>query len=130
MNRHERRRAQAAARAFDRRLELDRAGDDHEWFAQNRSRSHRIRHRFPSEPINGDNEPVPPGHVLLVLVRQIEPGVHDRNGFFLNLEIAPIPDVEEFIHAAFDLTTGREGRVSLRDLITLARVYQCSGVPS
>src|SRR5579871_2996286 len=57
--------------------------DDHEWFAHNPTRSHRIRPVFPGEA-QGSAWPTesPVGYELFAAIRQIEPGTIFRASFF------------------------------------------------
>jgi hypothetical protein len=81
--------------------------DDREWFEQNRQRSHRVRLPFPDE---ADEEvaKTPAGHALIMAVRQVEPGIRIRAGFYLNAELLPAPDDEATAHALFEIAEGRE----------------------
>jgi hypothetical protein len=104
--------------------------DDRTWFENNPTRSHRLRPAFPGEQINGCDEVAPPGHELQIVVRQISPGLRVRVGIFRNLEIDEFPDIEPMTHALFDLVAKREERVSVRELVELARKYDCERVMS
>jgi hypothetical protein len=104
--------------------------DDRTWFENNPTRSHRLRPAFPGEQINGCDEVAPPGHELQIVVRQISPGLRVRVGIFRNLEIDEFPDIEPMTHALFDLVAKREARVSVRELVELARKYDCERVMS
>jgi hypothetical protein len=97
--------------------------DDRAWFENNPTRSHRLRRLLPGEMRNSRGA-APPGHELQILVRQVEPGLRVRTGFFRNLEIDDIPDIEPMIHALFDLMAGRESRmITVRELAALAMSY-------
>ena len=78
--------------------------DDRLWFEQHPERSHRARLAFSGEADEVVVK-VPPGHVLLMLVRQAEPGKRVRTGFFLNTDLWPVPDDDAIAHALFDVAT-------------------------
>jgi hypothetical protein len=67
--------------------------DDRIWFEQNPTRTHRMRMPFPGE-YDAEARDAPPGHVLLVLVRQVEPGSRIRPGVYLDNDLLPVPDDE------------------------------------
>jgi hypothetical protein len=102
--------------------------DDASWFKRNPSRSHRLRALFPGDAatLPGDalRTPAPPGHEFQILVRQVEVGRRIRTLFCRNLA-TPIPDLEEVVHAIFDLVTGRgpEGVISVQEVVDLTRKY-------
>src|SRR5262245_32523191 len=81
--------------------------DDREWFERNRSRSHRVRMPFPGE-VDKEAINAPAGHVLTMLLRQVEPGTRLKAGFYLNANLLPVPDDEAVAHALFKLAVGRE----------------------
>jgi hypothetical protein len=94
---------------------------DQVWFEKHPARSHRLRPLLPNE-FAGDAAKLtpPPGHELQVLVRQIEPGMRIRSGFYRNLEI-PIPDSEPIIRALFELMARREsGAISVEEVLKYA----------
>jgi hypothetical protein len=72
--------------------------DDARWFRRHPHRSHRVRRAFPSE----FDLTTPPGHQLIVFVRQIAPGLRQRQNYFLNRDVSEILDSEYVIHAFFD----------------------------
>ena len=82
--------------------------DDRIWFEQNRSRSHRLRMPFAGE-FDQEAAKTPTGHVLIVLVRQVEPGTRARA--WLYLDVVPLPGTprdEAAAHALFEVARGRE----------------------
>ena len=81
--------------------------DDRIWFEQNPTRAHRMRPPFPGE-YDAEALDSPPGHVLIVLVRQVEPGSRIRPGFYLGNDLLPLPDDEAVAHALFEVATGAE----------------------
>jgi hypothetical protein len=104
--------------------------DDRAWFENNPTRSHRLRRLFPGESTGMSDEAIPPGHELQILVRQVEPGLRARHGFYRNLA-ADIPDVEAVLHALFDVVVNkRAGPISGQDLEELARKYERHGALS
>jgi hypothetical protein len=97
---------------------------DRKWFEAHPTRSHRLRQLFAGE---FETCTAPPGHELQILVRQVEPGLRIRNGFYRNLAIE-IPDIEPVLHALFDLMSEREERVvSVEEVAALASKYADSG---
>ena len=81
--------------------------DDRIWFEQNRERSHRVRMPFPGE-YDAEAAKAPTGHVLIVLVRQVEPGMRIRPAVSLNADLLPLPDDEAVAHALFEVAMRRE----------------------
>jgi hypothetical protein len=81
--------------------------DDRIWFEQNPMRAHRMRLPFSGE-YDAEALDAPPGHVLIVLVRQVEPGSRIRPGFYLDSDLLPVPDDEAAAHALFEVVTGAE----------------------
>ena len=82
--------------------------DDRVWFEQHPERSHRARLAFPGEA----NEVVaraPTGTVLLMLIRQVEPGKRVRAGFFINAGLWA-PEIEAVAHVLFDIATGQQAQ--------------------
>jgi hypothetical protein len=96
--------------------------DDREWFKIHPERSHRVRLPHPDE---GGKElgPVPDGHVLIVIVRQVQPGIRMKNAFYLEAELWPVPEDEAVAHALFDLVEHRRP-FSGAELGTLIMKYQ------
>ena len=101
--------------------------DDAAWFNRHPTRSHRLR------PLIGDEaasfgsiaeQPIPPRHELQVIVRQIEPGQRVRSPFGRSLDM-PIPDVEEVLHALFDIVSNGGGgpAISVRDVLQAVAAY-------
>lgn len=86
--------------------------DDARWFEANQTRSHRLRPAFPGEleGLPHFTDPIPAGHELQMLVRQVQPGTRLRIAFCRNMEI-PIPDIEPLLHATFDMVSASEGGV-------------------
>lgn len=85
--------------------------DDMRWFQVNADRLHRLRRLIGDEAVTFGtiaNEPMPNGHELQVLVRQIEPGQRIRMPFGRNVDV-PIPDDEQTLHALFDVVAARGG---------------------
>jgi hypothetical protein len=107
--------------------------DDRIWFSHNPTRSHRLRPLLPGELSSTltDDLSVPPGHELQILVRQVEPGLRVRTGFYRNLEI-DIPDIEPVIHALFDLMAERRDPIpiSVDEVAKLALKYARGGALS
>ena len=81
--------------------------DDRKWFERNPRRAHRVRPPFPGE-YDAEAAETPPGHVLIVLVRQVEPGRRIRSAVSLNAGLLPLPDDEAVAHALFEAALGRE----------------------
>ena len=81
--------------------------DDRDWFEQYQERSHRARMPFPGE-FDEEAAKTPPGHALIVLVRQVEPDFRLRAAFCLNPDLLPVPDDEAVAHALFEVAVGRE----------------------
>jgi hypothetical protein len=81
--------------------------DDRRWFERNPRRSHRVRPPFPGE-YDAEAAGTPPGHVLIVLVRQVEPGRRIRPAVSLNADLLPLPDDEAVAHALFEVAMQRE----------------------
>jgi hypothetical protein len=102
--------------------------NDAAWFREHPHRTHRCRPSLPGEPHPGPLDPTPPGHELAVLVRQIQPGLRIRQTFFHNLAV-PIPDIDEIVHAMYDLAVrGREGESqSVGQVAELAKKYASAG---
>jgi hypothetical protein len=97
------------ARALDNISVLDTPwkDGDRSWFEQNRQRSHRIRMPFPGEA-DKEAAKAPPGHALIVLLRQVEPGKRIKGGFCLNADLLPVPDDEAVAHALFEVAARHE----------------------
>ena len=87
-------------------LEHPWKNDDRGWFEQNPEPAHRLRMPFPGEADEEAAE-VPPGHALIVLLRQVEPGTRLKAGFYLNAGLLPVPDVEAIAHALFEVAARR-----------------------
>jgi hypothetical protein len=89
--------------------------DDRAWFQRNQSRAHRMRPPFPGE-VDEEAAKTPPGHALIMLVRQIEPGARQRVPFYLDTALLPLPDDdllswcedEAVAHALFEVAVERE----------------------
>jgi hypothetical protein len=81
--------------------------DDRLWFEQNPERSHRARLVLPGEADEVAAK-APTGHMLLMLIRQVEPGKRVRAGFFLNADLWPVPDDDAIAHALFDVATRQQ----------------------
>lgn len=98
--------------------------DDRVWFERHPDRAHRARLPYPGEDevCGGVSEPTPEGHQMIVLLRQIKPGVRLKNGFYLNAEMLPVPEDEAFAHALFDLVE-RGGAFNGDDLGALIEKY-------
>ncbi|GEM_PF-3389268 len=103
--------------------------DDAAWFEANPTRSHRLRPLLDGEreamPTERAFGPMPAGHELQVVVRQVEPGQRIRSFFGRNLAV-PIPDDEAVIHALFDtLQSGGEpgGVISVEHVAGITRRY-------
>jgi hypothetical protein len=53
---------------------------------------------------------VPEEHVLILVLRQVEPGTRVKAGFFLHAELWPLlPDNEAVAHALFDVAIAAVG---------------------
>jgi len=103
--------------------------DDARWFKANPTRAHRLRPAYPGEldDVSDLQGPVPAGHELQVLLRQVEPGKRLRTAFCRNLEMS-IPDVEPVIHAIFDVVSASKGGVvSHKEVAELAQRYAAAG---
>jgi hypothetical protein len=106
--------------------------DDRRWFESNPTRSHRLRPSFPDEFSSIADIPAPPpDHELHVLVRQVEPGMRIRHGFFRNTKM-DVPDFETVLHALFDVAAGREipAPISVEEVAELALKYADAGTLS
>jgi hypothetical protein len=107
--------------------------DDAEWFKENLKRSHRLRPMLPREfesfPSNFMPAP-PPDHEYQIIVRQVAVGQRIRTPFCRNIS-APIPDIEEIIHAIFDSVynqrPGGPRVVTSREIGELAQRYAARG---
>jgi hypothetical protein len=101
--------------------------DDRIWFEQNRGRSHRVRMPFPGER-DEEVAKTPTGHALIVLVRQVEPGMRIRPAVSLNADLLPLPDDEAVGHALFEAAVGHEAvpldRQALHTLIDKYRIQE------
>lgn len=106
--------------------------DDAAWFKSHPNRSHRLRRMRPGEEVSMSPElmemVIPKYHRWDILVRQVEEGQRIRLAFIRNTK-ANIPDLDEVIHAIFDLVCkpGRKGEISSEEVEALAALYQ---VPS
>ena len=81
--------------------------DDRDWFERNPKRSHRVRVPFPGE-VDEEVANTPAGTVLMMIVRQIKPGVRIRPAVSVDVELLPISDDEATAHALFEAAMGRE----------------------
>jgi hypothetical protein len=99
--------------------------DDSRWFKNHPDRSHRLRPRFPSDP--PITEPMPHGHEIQTLVRQVEPGKRVLTWFWHNLEV-PIPDSEPVLHALFDCIAANKP-ITTTELVGRIRKYAPSDPP-
>jgi hypothetical protein len=93
--------------------------DDRKWFERNPSRAHRLRRAYPGEFPPGYDPP--PGHTLIVLLRQVEPGSRLKFDFLIRTSLMSLPDDEAVACALFEAATQREpaprDRQALCDLI-------------
>jgi hypothetical protein len=93
---------------------------DRSWFEQNCERSHRARMSLPGE-CDEEGAKTPAGHVLIVLLRQVEPGTRLKAGFYINADLLPLSDDEAVAHALFEVAVRHEvvppGRQALSALI-------------
>jgi hypothetical protein len=80
---------------------------DRLWFEQHPERSHRARLVFPGEADEVAAK-APTGHMLLMLIRQVEPGKRVRAGFFINAGLWPAPEIEAVAHLLFDVATRQQ----------------------
>ena len=62
---------------------------------------------FPGE-VDEEVANTPAGTVLMMIVRQIKPGVRIRPAVSVDVELLPIPDDEATAHALFEAAMGRE----------------------
>jgi hypothetical protein len=103
--------------------------DDGDWFEQNPTRSHRIRWPFPGEA-DAEVANTPAGTVLMMIVRQVQPGVRRRAAVFIDAEFLPLPEDEAVVHALFEAVTGHEAMPADRSaLYALAEKYSVRGGP-
>jgi hypothetical protein len=108
--------------------------DDRKWFAANPQRSHRLRPAFPGElAASRVSIPMPSGHEVQYLVRQVEPGKRIRLPFCRDIA-CPIPGIEPIVHALFDIySQGPAGApprvVSVAEVAQLARKYAAATRP-
>ncbi|MDR6927854.1 hypothetical protein [Pseudomonas sp. BE134] len=102
--------------------------DDAAWFQGHPDRSHRLRPVHPGEvatlPAGITKGDVPEAHRWEILVRQVKEGQRIRTVFCRNTK-AFIPDVDEVIHAIFDIVVKAEGNgvLSAEDIAMLAAKY-------
>jgi hypothetical protein len=97
--------------------------DDREWFERNPSRSHRARLPLPGE-LDKEGLEAALGQVLILLIRQVEPGARIRAAVTVDVDLLPIPDDEAAAHALFEVAVGREGVPPDRQaLCTLIKKY-------
>jgi hypothetical protein len=96
-----------AARCGSAVLDSAWKNDDRLWFEQRPERSHRARLAFPGEAHEVAAK-APTGHMLLMLIRQAEPGKRVRAGFYLNADLWPVPDDDAIAHALFDVATRQQ----------------------
>ena len=80
---------------------------DRLWFEQHPERSHRARLVFPGEADEVAAK-APTEHMLLMLIRQVEPGKRVRAGFFINAGLRPAPEIEAVAHLLFDVALGQQ----------------------
>ena len=98
--------------------------DDRAWFEQHPDRAQRVRAVYPGEDQHGHViEKTPQGHQLIVLIRQVEPGLRMKNTFYLNEELWPVPEDEAIAHAMFDLAECG-GPINNDELRALTRKYR------
>ena len=83
--------------------------DDRLWFERNPERSHRARSSFPGEA-DEQAARAPTGTVLVMLLRQVEPGKRVRAGFYINADLWPAPEIEAVAHLLFDIATGQQAQ--------------------
>jgi hypothetical protein len=104
--------------------------DDAEWFEARPDRSHRLREPFDGEvdaTFGGRLPPAPPGHRVVIIIRQVEPGRRVRLPFFANNEV-PVPDDEQILHGLFDsIGQQTEGAISARQVAERARQLTSRG---
>jgi hypothetical protein len=104
--------------------------DDGDWFEQNPTRSHRIRWPFPGEA-DAEVANTPAGTVLMMIVRQVQPGDRRRAAVFIDAEFLPLPEDEAVVHALFEAVTGHEAVPANRSaLYALAEKYSVRGSQS
>lgn len=102
--------------------------DDAAWFQSHPKRSHRMRPMYKGEASSLSNQVVldapPEKYRYEILVRQVEVGKRVRTLFCRNTDV-PIPDVEEVVHAIFDIVAqfGRSGVISSDEVEALAAQY-------
>ena len=103
--------------------------EDRAWFEQNPKRSHRARMPLPGEA-DKETAMAPAGHVLIMLLRQVEPGTRLKAGFYLNAELLPVPDDEATAHALFEVAVRHEAVPPSRQALSaLIRKYAVTQEP-
>jgi hypothetical protein len=103
--------------------------DDANWFKSNPKRSHRLRPFYKGEAITFppdflEYDP-PENHEFHILIQQVDVGKRIRIPFCRKLDV-PIPDVEELIHALFDIASDGQhehGAVNVQEVKFLAERY-------
>jgi hypothetical protein len=65
-----------------------------------------MRAPYPGEVDDAANAVPPAGHKLLLIIRQVQPGIRVKVGYFLNESCWPVPDVEAIAHGFFDVASG------------------------
>jgi hypothetical protein len=100
---------------------------DRKWFEQNPTRAHRVRPPFVGEA-DGAAANTPAGTALLMIVRQVKPGLRFRAGVSIDSELLPIPDDESLLHGLLEAAAGREDMPSDRSaLYALSKKYAMRG---
>ena len=85
---------------------------------------------FPGE-YDAEAAKTPAGHVLIVLVRQVEPGSRIRPRVYLSADLLPVPDDEAAAHALFEVAMRREAMPPDRQaLCALTKKYSVHGSQS
>lgn len=103
--------------------------DDATWFKNHPGRSHRLRPLHPEEattlPAGLMHSELPDDHRWEILVRQVKEGQRIRTALCRNTKMS-IPDVEEVIHAIFDIVMKAEGSgvISVEEVAALATRYR------
>jgi len=104
--------------------------DDRSWFERNPKRSHRVRMPFPGE-IDNVVVGTPVGRVLIMLVRQIEPGRRLRGAIAINADWLPLSDDEAVAHALFEVAVKREAAPPDSEALdALVQKYAMPGKPN
>ena len=104
--------------------------DDEKWFAENPSRTHRLRsvHSRGRSTWPTLRTMIPAGHQLNVLIRQVEPGLRVRYPFFRD-NSAPIPDSDAVLAALFNYCAAATSDCSIPagEIFAAAKLLETAG---